>query len=53
MRAVFQILTGHYLLHESQKLFFVIDPAGLDGGLAGNSMQNLIPDGIRLFPAGT
>ena len=51
MGAVLQILPGHDLLHKGQQFFFVVDPTGLDGGFAGNCMEQFVPDSFFLFPA--
>ena len=37
--AVLEILPAHDLFDHREKLFFVIFPAGLDGGLAGHGVQ--------------
>ena len=49
--AVLQIVTAHDLLDNGQKLRFIILPAGLDGSLAGNGVQDFIPDGSGFFTA--
>ena len=37
--AVFQIFPGHDRFGDGEKLLFVTDPAGLDGGFAGHGVQ--------------
>ena len=51
MGAVFQILPLHDGLGHGVKLLLVRDPSGLDGGLAGDGVQQFIPDGILMLPA--
>ena len=50
MGAVFQVFPAHDLLGHGEKLLLVVDPSGLDGGLAGHRVQQLVPDGILAFP---
>ena len=51
MGTVFQILPGHDLPDQCQQFCLVIHPARLDGGLAGNCVENFIPDGGLFLPA--
>ena len=51
MGAVLQIITAHDFFHHGQKLGFIIFPAGFDGCLAGNGVQNFVPNGSGLFTA--
>ena len=51
MGAVFQVFPAHDLFCHGEKLLLGIDPPGLDGGLAGNRVEQLVPDGVLAFPA--
>ena len=48
MGAVFQRFIGHDRFGNGHQFFFVIDPSGLDGGLAGHGMEHFVPHGVRL-----
>ena len=51
--AVLQVITGHDLFGDGEKLRFVILPAGLDGSFAGDRVQKFVPDSVlALFFAG-
>ena len=51
MGTVFDILSGHDLLHQRQKLLFIVVPTCLNGSLAGNAVKHMIPDFQLVFPA--
>ena len=51
--AVFQIFSCHDLSDQCQQFSFIIFPACLDGGFAGDGVEDLIPDGgVFLTAAG-
>ena len=50
MGAVFQTFVRHDDLYQGKKLCFIIFPTGLDGGFAGDGVQDLVPDGIFSLP---
>ena len=53
MGAVFQFIPGHDFLNNRQQFFLIVDPTGLDGSLAGHSMEHFVPKGgFVLLPAG-
>ena len=47
MGTMFQVISCHDLLHQNPQFFFIAVPAGLDGGLAGNSMEGAVGLNIR------
>ena len=53
MGAVFQVFPAHDLLGHGEKLLLVVDPAGLDGGLAGHGVEHDVTGAIGIGAAGT
>ena len=48
MGAVFQVFPALDLFGHGEKLLLIIDPPGLDGGLAGDGVQQVVAQAVRV-----